>query len=676
MLKHLFVAPAALFYLIFSAALSSAAAQVSDSQSILPRGPIPQFVILREAPTQTSEPTPREIGADILLVDIQHDATAAGKPVFTRIVSRAASARGAESLSVFSIPYAPAYQNVVLNRVVILRNGVAEDRADRLFTQFAQHEEQSASNIFTGIASIFVRIEDVRPGDIVEIAYTVTGQLQSLGEKDVKIFPMTFGVPVEQYFIRSLWPGPPIIGKNPSDIKVRQSKAKGKNVVEIGPTRLSGDVQTANLFSTPSISITLTDFSGWDEVAEWGAAFYSDRSQKIDKTLLDEIFKGAATTEDKIIAALRYVQNEIKYSAILLGENGYVPTPVQDTLRSRFGDCKAKSLLFLTLLDEIGVSGTPALVNTSEGFNLGEFVPSPIAFNHLVVRVNYAQREIWVDPTISNQGGNFDALSSVDYGGALLLDDEASGLQSMAASPDLGTQISLKEVFDLTDGAQPATVTISTTYRGESADQARSLVDGLGSDKFLEIISMSYGRYGKTDLKSSSIDDDKSGNVISTNMVLTISQPFSEPDSDKRKYFRYFPYPLTARIANYGDADPPGDIPLDPNYVFDGELEIILPEMIRWELSPVDKTIEAGAFNLTSKAEQQAGKYVLKTRYEPLLRAVSPKDYKKVVQAQQDVDDSAGYTIWIRSPSVAIEAADGPPKPNVEFDIPIPEFDH
>lgn len=93
------------------------------------------------------------------------------------------------------------------------------------------------------------------------------------------------------------------------------------------------------------------------------------------------------------------MQDRVRY--LFLGENdgGLVPADANTTWSRRFGDCKGKTVLLLTLLHSLGVESVPTLVNTAVGDGMDQRVPLIGLFNHVIVRATIGQREYWLDGT-------------------------------------------------------------------------------------------------------------------------------------------------------------------------------------------------------------------------------------------------------------------------------------
>jgi transglutaminase-like putative cysteine protease len=99
------------------------------------------------------------------------------------------------------------------------------------------------------------------------------------------------------------------------------------------------------------------------------------------------------------------VQDEVRYLGIELGTYSHTPTGPSKVFERRFGDCKDKTLLLATVLNELGIDARPALVNTDARRALDGWQPSPYAFDHVIVRAELGGKTYWLDPTTPYQRG-------------------------------------------------------------------------------------------------------------------------------------------------------------------------------------------------------------------------------------------------------------------------------
>jgi hypothetical protein len=112
------------------------------------------------------------------------------------------------------------------------------------------------------------------------------------------------------------------------------------------------------------------------------------------RTLARRIVGDRSTDEAKAAAVHDWIRANLRYAAIWIGVDGWVPHDVEAILRNRYGDCKDLTLLMIALLRAVGVEAVPALVDTN-----AVYTPLPVGLgpNHVIVYLPGLQR--YVDPT-------------------------------------------------------------------------------------------------------------------------------------------------------------------------------------------------------------------------------------------------------------------------------------
>src|SRR3546814_8384966 len=116
--------------------------------------------------------------------------------------------------------------------------------------------------------------------------------------------------------------------------------------------------------------LEFSTFASWADLSRTIAPLYATAGTIRDSgALAAEVDRIAAATSDpkaRADAALRLVQNEIRYLYRGMEKGNYVPQAPEATWSLRYGDCKAKTLLLLAMLDQLGIEARPALVSRSE----------------------------------------------------------------------------------------------------------------------------------------------------------------------------------------------------------------------------------------------------------------------------------------------------------------------
>ena len=220
--------------------------------------------------------------------------------------------------------------------------------------------------------------------------------------------------------------------------------------------------------------IEMSSSKDWGEVREWGVQVFENNEVLNDslKAICSRILKSESSEEKRVMAALRYVQKNIRYLGIEIGEGSHRPNSPNKVFKQGFGDCKDKSLLLTKMLKEMDVTAYPALVATIEREHVKSYLPSPTLFNHVITRVDLSNgKSYWVDPTRGNQGGDITNNYLSPYGYALVLNGKGTELDSVVTSSE--SHIEIKERFIVNDFEGDADLYVTTIYKGADADEIR-----------------------------------------------------------------------------------------------------------------------------------------------------------------------------------------------------------
>ena len=123
--------------------------------------------------------------------------------------------------------------------------------------------------------------------------------------------------------------------------------------------------------------------------------------------------------------------------AIGNGVSGYKPEAPSTVFARRFGDCKDKNFLLVTILRALGIEAHPALVNTRLRQTVIELHPSATVFNHVIAQVNLDGQIYWLDATANYERGPLAVRSWPCYGWALVVRPGTTELTAVAPSPEL-----------------------------------------------------------------------------------------------------------------------------------------------------------------------------------------------------------------------------------------------
>jgi Transglutaminase-like superfamily/Domain of Unknown Function with PDB structure (DUF3857) len=319
------------------------------------------------------------------------------------------------------------------------------------------------------VSIVVVTFPDVRTGDHTVVRgrmVTHTSYLKGWGFASDFIFP---GLALDNVSTRI--EAPAALGLNVVATGMTQSHSRGGDT-EVWELRGAGKAQAPERNSVNVLS-TIPRFlaSTWKTHAQLGDAYAVKVSEKAVVTpqvqqLAGQITQGKIQRRDKVAAIHDWVRTNIRYVAVYLGTGGFVPHDVGWILQNRYGDCKDKALLMITLLKAVGIEAVPVLINTGAEYVLPE-LPTAVSFNHCIVFI--PELDQFADPTDGRIPFGSLPMADSDKPVAVGLTGGTRMLRTPALRPD-GRHTVVRSLWKVAaDGKATGQVRVETS--GEAATQ-------------------------------------------------------------------------------------------------------------------------------------------------------------------------------------------------------------
>jgi len=240
----------------------------------------------------------------------------------------------------------------------------------------------------------------------------------------------------------------------------------------------------------PFRSLTAEIFVNYDAKGPAAVASWEDAGRAIHPLLsgaekpapeiatqVESLSAGQADLLSKLNASYAFVSRQVRYVAVEIGIGGFEPHPAADVFRNRYGDCKDKATLLLTMLDHLGLRGYPALVGTRGDVEADPSLPTLATFDHMIVALpvsadlqpavehlsSYDSQShiLWIDPT-----------SETDPLGQLPEMDQ--GVFALISYPDRGDLRRIPEISPEKNGVDyQATLRLGADGNGAATVQAK-----------------------------------------------------------------------------------------------------------------------------------------------------------------------------------------------------------
>lgn len=608
-MKHLWCAVVLLF-----AASVSEAATVEHVRGDLrfSTGDAPAFVVRRELPARWDADAP---GADdrrwrYWLYDVQSDRRGGRDQTYIEHVFEPKSPSLIGEAGRFQINFNPEFQTMAIHRVELLRDGKWQNRLSPERISLARRESEFEQDLTDGSVTALIVLDDVRVDDVVRISYSTVGSNPILTGQIADWTTLSWRNPTLRSGLRVLYDPGTKFRVHRENTAIEPQVRRGADAVEV---QVQARALPATVFEDsypawyqPYPVVQIAPERDWADVVTWALPLYPRHTAPFDDDLERRLaqWKALPDPQARLTAALRAVQNDVRYFGIEIGDNSHRPNPPDLVWRRRYGDCKDKTYLLATLLNRMGIEAVPALVATDRGRAIGEFVPSASTFNHVIVRARIGGETVWVDPTIAQQGGDPRRFDLGDYGMALPVAEGVTALQTIERPREANSGVEVKERFAPSADGREVAFEVETLYTGASADyQRRNTLSERGEELARRYSEYYRKRYGEVEaLGEPVIEDDPERNRLRIRERYRLASPFANESGGVRALEVYAEALQTASTLPTA-LDRKGPLGYAPRGRYRHEVTVQLPE--RWKPTFVEERIDrtSHAFGFQRKVE-------------------------------------------------------------------------
>lgn len=142
-------------------------------------------------------------------------------------------------------------------------------------------------------------------------------------------------------------------------------------------------------------------FKTWTDYGNWHSLLLKGIQElpAAEKTKINARVKGIEDDKEKIRVLYHYLQDHTRYINITIETGGLKPYPASYVASNKYGDCKALTNYFQSVLSEIGIQSFYSKVYAGEPIQeIDKQFPSQ-QFNHIILFIPLQTDTIWLDCT-------------------------------------------------------------------------------------------------------------------------------------------------------------------------------------------------------------------------------------------------------------------------------------
>ncbi len=478
-----------------------AAAQAAPAPTGYKIGRTPQWVH-PVRPSTGTPPTPGPgPGYRIALMDMQTLLGPGGtEQAYTRMRNVVLEAAGLQAVSKPEIYFNPAYQTVTLHEAAVLRNGTRLDRLKGARIETLRREEGLERLTLTGVQTLLVLLHDVRVGDTVEVAYTVHGSNPIFKGHHAETYQLAHMAAIDELHLRIEAPASRTlhtrgIRSDAAPERHVQGNRQELRLVRRNVPAIVPEEHTPPWFKVfPALHVS--DYADWREVATWAQELFAQPGEPGPELLSRiEAWRAQGLTREQLASeVVAFVQDEVRYFSVSLGESSHRPKPPARTLAERLGDCKDKVALLNTILQRLGYDAQPALVSMRRTRGIADYLPAHDQFDHVITRLVLDGRTHWLDPTIPLQGRTLQGRGVPPYGMALVVAPATTALTRIEPASAQSQRVEWESVWDASDLKRHPRLTTTLRAHGLAAEGWRHSANAGGAERLASAVAGAYAR--------------------------------------------------------------------------------------------------------------------------------------------------------------------------------------
>jgi transglutaminase-like putative cysteine protease len=593
-------------------------------------------------------------GTYFLLVDRQENVDR--RAYYYHDIRKITSENGVQSGASISVSFNPAFEKLTFHAVRLIRSNVSSDRLNRSQIKLIPTKEDSQELVYDPHYTAQTVLDDVRVGDLIERAYSIEGENPMRKGKYFALFPMQWGVPIGRNVLRLIYSSHRRLAfrERNDSIQPVVSTEKGITQLSYESTNVPGlkvgdDVPDDYV---PARQLHVSEFGDWAEVAQWALPLF-EAAIPNSREFNDQITKlnAIADPEQRIVEALRFVEDEIRYIAVESDAAAHPPTSLDDVVQRRFADDKDKAMLLVTLLRRSDIDAAPALASKTFLGGLRDLIPSARVLDHAIVQVRLGATTHWLDPARPGQRGPLSQIYIADYGEALVLRPNTNGLTAFAAPRPSWPVKKVVENYRIQAPGRNSELDVVSEYRGVAADRTRNWFRENTREEIQKRYLDYYARnYPEIKVQKRLFYEELSGENscrVTESYVIPKMWQLSEDNERYRIFLK--PGDIYSALGSTTAAQRDEPLKLDyPNTVVQ-EMNIQMFE--DWPLEVKPSTISTEFFRVRDEPTSHGSSLQLNYSFEALNDRVEVSGLPKFNKAIDDAKDSLGYKLTYRTPA-------------------------
>jgi len=213
--------------------------------------------------------------------------------------------------------------------------------------------------------------------------------------------------------------------------------------------------------------------SDWVSYGNWQFELIEGLNELPDfeKNKINTLIKNINDDKEKIKVLYHYLQDETRYINVSIETGGLKPYPAAYVAQNKYGDCKALTYYFKSVMDYIGIKSYYSKVNAGNPIEkIDESFPSQ-QFNHVILYIPLSNEDIWLDCT-SDAAFNFLGTFTQNRNALIVDEDKTCFIKTPALTP---SDVLETRRIEIAYAPGRATVHFQNRYKGDKYESILEL---------------------------------------------------------------------------------------------------------------------------------------------------------------------------------------------------------
>jgi hypothetical protein len=407
-------------------------------------------------------------------------------------------------------------------------------------------------------------------------------------------------------------------------------------------------------YTDPHIIVQIRSFEskgdvlkGFDNTADvyaWNNRLYGMAGNEKDKlqTQVSKIIQGKSADADKIKAIYYWVQDNIRYIAYEDGYSGYIPSPAQDVLSKKYGDCKGMANLLTEMLKIAGYDAHFSWIGTRQ-LPYPQSMPALCVNNHAITTLYHGGKTYFLDGTESYAPLNENAFR-IQGKEVMISNGEKFAVQLVPLSSPEENRISTKADFSLSGEklAGKVKVEITGSQRTSFHQSYHELPRSSQKDFLNEFLEFGNDNMVATNVRTSDLANREpavtiEGDVDLSNTVNTIG-------GDKYVGVDFFPKALDGFIP---DEKRMQGYDLDDAIKFDDEISLTIPADKQFVDKPESLELKFDGYEFKGEYIVKGNKMLLRKELSIKNGIIKKEDFPNWIKFIDSIKEFNKYLVSI-----------------------------